>query len=49
MAKWIVRVENEFVVDAETEEDARQQAMHDMAFGLASLAEAIVTDVRAAL
>lgn len=46
MTQWIVRIENEFVVDADTEEDAKRQALHDMAFGNASVAEVIVTDVR---
>jgi hypothetical protein len=44
--RFLVWVENRFEVEAENEEEARVQAIHDMAFGYASLAEVDVTDVQ---
>jgi GTP-sensing pleiotropic transcriptional regulator CodY len=43
--RFLVRVENEFEVEAENEEEARVQALHQMAFGTASMAEAYVSNV----
>ena len=45
--RFRVRVENEFEVEAENEDEARVQALHQMAFGTASMAEARVTDLTA--
>jgi hypothetical protein len=43
--RFRVWVENDFEVEAANEDEARQQAMHDMAFGVASVAEVRVIRV----
>jgi hypothetical protein len=45
MTTFRVWVENNFEVEAEDEDQAKHQAMHDMAFGNASLSEALVVRV----